>query len=54
MNKTITGNDEIRMTNDEGMTKLECGILPGSARASRAGECALALATQDYVKSLHL
>src|SRR5437763_10378113 len=24
VNRTITGNDEIRMTNDEGLAKLEC------------------------------
>jgi hypothetical protein len=36
------------------MMKLEWRIFLGSARASRAGECALALAIQDYIKPLHL
>ena len=54
VNRTIRKNDEARMPTDERMMKLEWRIFQGSARASRAGECALALAPQDYIKSLHL
>jgi len=42
VNRTIMKNDECRMSNDEGMTKLEWQTFPGSARASRARFGALA------------
>ncbi|PYK20340.1 MAG: hypothetical protein DME55_02495 [Verrucomicrobia bacterium] len=48
-------NDEARMTNDKGMTKLECRIHvagPGVARASsRVGDCGIKRAYNERAQS---